>query len=106
MNTPSETVQRITGTYIEDDLSPKPPLFQWIQAECRSGCFSSAITECLKQQPEPLRGDLILVEEVDKEKITLRVPARVVDHESPSTFGLEVLFELNPATLSVKRLTA
>jgi hypothetical protein len=104
MTTPSEIVLQITGAYIEDDLSPKPPLLVWVQAECRNGCFRKTVEECVKKQPEPLRPDLVLVEKVDADKITLRVPGRVNDHESPSTVDMDVRFELNPVTLAVNRI--
>ena len=104
MSTPSEIVQRIAGTYIEDDPTPKFPLIAWIQAECRAGCFHEAIAAFAKQQPEPLRPDLAVVEKVEPEKITLKLPCRLMDNESTSSFSLDVDFELNPATLSVKRV--
>lgn len=104
MITRSEIIQRIIGTYIEDDTAPKPPLFEWIQAECRNGCFKQALESCLKNQPEPLRIDLTLVEKIENEKITVRIPARLLDHENTSTFCTEVMFEINPITLSINRI--
>lgn len=101
---PSEVIQQIVGTYIEDDLAPKPALIAWVQAECRNGCFRQAIAEFVKKQEEPLRADLVLVEKIESEKITLKVPGRLTDHESPPLLGLEVLFELNPVTLSTTRI--
>ena len=101
---PSELVRRIAGTYIEDDPSPKPPLQEWLQIECRTGCFREAIEECARQQAEPLRPDLVLVEKIEPAKITLRLPCRVVDHESTSPFAADVTFELDPMTLRVTRV--
>lgn len=102
--TPSELARQIVGTFIQDDKTPKAPLLEWIQAECRRGCFRQVIEELARQQPEPLRTDLALVEKADPDKITLRLPCRVADHESPSTFEMDVCFELNPLTLNVKRV--
>jgi hypothetical protein len=99
---PSEIVQRIAGTYLEEDTSPKPPLASWIQIECRSGCFQPALEKWAKEQPEPLRIDLAIVEKVEPDKITLRVPGTLLDHESPSRFSVDVTCQLNPLTLTVK----
>jgi hypothetical protein len=104
MLTPSETIQRIAGTFLEDDPNPRPPLVAWIQVECRSGCFKSTLEEWAKNQPEPLRPDLVLVEKVEPEKIVLKMPGRMLDHESTSRFSLEVACELNPITLAVRTL--
>jgi len=104
MTTPSELVRRIVGTYIEEDKTPRPPLLEWLQAECRHGCLKTALEEAIKQQPEPLRLDLAIVEKADPDKVTVRVPCRVVDHESTSTFETDVTFEVNPLSMSVKRL--
>jgi len=101
---PSEIIQRIAGTFIEDDPTPKPPLAAWIQVECRSGCFQDALSKWAKQQPEPLRPDLVVVEKTEPEKITLRMPSVILDHESTSRFSLDVACELNPMTLVVKRI--
>lgn len=101
---PSEVARKIAGTFIEDDTSPKPPLHAWIQSECRNGVFKTTIEDCAREQPEPLRPDLTVVESLDADKITLRLPCRIVDHESPSPCAVDVLFELNPLTLTVKRL--
>lgn len=104
MTTPSETVRKIAGTFIEDDKSSKPPLLDWIQAECRHGCFRRAVEEAVKHHPEPLRPDLVLVESVDPDKIKLKIPCRVADHEGSSTFAMEVEFHLNPVTHCVNRV--
>lgn len=103
-NTASEVVLRITGNFIEDESNPKPPMLEWIQAECRHGCFRETIEKAVRLEPEPLRSDLVIVEKVEPDKITLRIPARVTDHESPSTFSVEGIFELNPVTLSLRRV--
>lgn len=105
MTMPSDTVRKIAGTFIEDDQTVKPPLLDWIQTECRHGCFRRAVEEAVKHHPEPLRPDLVLVESVDPNKITLKIPCRVLDHESPSTFATEIEFELNPVTLCLNRIT-
>lgn len=102
--TPSDTVRRIAGTYIEDDKTVKAPLLDWIQTECRHGCFRRAVEEAVKHHPEPLRSDLVLVENVDPNKITLKIPCIVSDHESPSKFATDVEFELNPVTLCINRV--
>lgn len=104
MITPSEIVQRIAGTYIADDPAPKPPLTAWIQVECRAGYFQEALAKWAKQQAEPLRPDLVVVEKIEPEKITLKMPCLVLDHESTSRFSLDVACELNPMTLNVKRI--
>lgn len=106
MTTPSDTVLRILGGHIEDDSTPKAPLLTWVQAECRTGCFRKVLEDFVKQQPESLRADLILVEKVEADKITLRVPGRINDHESTSAFEFNATMELNPVTLAVKRVEA
>jgi hypothetical protein len=102
--TPSEIARRIAGTYIEDDRSPKPPLSAWIQSECRAGCFREALLEAIKEQDEPLSVELAVVEKIDADKIMVRIPCRVADHESTSTFELDVHFELNPLTQKAQRV--
>lgn len=102
--TPSDLVRQITGHYIADAPAPGTPLIEWVQAECRSGCFKTAIAECVKKQPEPLRADLVIVEKIETNKITLKIPASLTDHESSSAFAVEVMFELNPATACISRL--
>ena len=104
MNIPSDLVQQITGTFIEDDTAPKPPLLDWIQTECRHGCFRQALKTYVESLPEPFRFDLTIVEKAEPEKITLRMPGRFIDHESPSAFAVEGTFELNPVTLTIKRV--
>lgn len=104
MTTPSEEVLRIIGEHIDDDTAAKPATLAWVQAECRTGCFRKVLEEFVKQQPEPLRADLVLVEKVEADKIVLRVPGRMNDHESTSAFEVSALLELNPATLDMKRI--
>jgi len=104
MSTPSDTVRKIAGTFIEDEKVPKPPLLDWIQSECRHGCFRRTVEEAVKHHPEPLRPDLVLVESADPETIKLKIPCRVADHESPSTFAMMVEFHLNPVTHCIKRV--
>lgn len=104
MTTPSDVVRQIAGTYIEDSAPPASPLHRWIQAECRVGAFREAIEKFSAQQPEPLRVDLCQVETVTNDKIILRVPCRLVDHESPSPYATEVQLAINPATLLIERL--
>lgn len=103
-NTPSDVVQKIVGTFIADDPSPRPPLLEWLQSECRSGCFRQVLEDFVKTQPEPLRVDLTLVEKADPDKITVRLPCRVADHESASSFEMDATFEVNPLTMTVKRV--
>lgn len=100
--TPSELVRQIAGTYIKDEKLPVPPLQERIQMECRSGIFSEAIENCAREQPEPLRTDLAVVEKIDPAKITLRLPCRVVDHEG--TFTADVAFELDPLAMRARRI--
>lgn len=100
----SEVVRRIAGTYIADDTAPKPLLVLWLEAECRTGCFREALAEAIQQQSEPLRLDLTLVEKVEMDKITVRIPCRVADHESTSTFAADVVFEVNPVSLKATRI--
>lgn len=104
MTTPSEVARRIAGTFVEDDASPKPALWAWIQAECRTGCFREALETAIKGESEPMRVELTLVEKIDPDKITVRIPCRVADHESTSTFEMDVRFELNPLSLCAKRV--
>ena len=101
---PSELARQIAGTSIADDTTPKPPLVLWIQAECRAGCFKEALEEAAKGQVEPLRVDLALVEKVEMDKVTIMLPGRHADHESPSMFDLEARFELDPLSLAVRRV--
>lgn len=104
MTTPSETARRIAGTFVEDDPAPKAPLAAWIQAECRTGCFRETLLETIQQQDEPLNVELAVVEKIDPDKITVRIPCRVADHESTSTFGLDVFFQINPLTHKAQRV--
>ena len=101
---PSEIARKIAGTYIEDSQEKKPPVFEWVQAECRAGYFRQAIDKFVQSQPEPFRPDLAVVEKLDPDRITFRLPCRVSDHESTSTFAADCLFEINPLTLDMKRL--
>lgn len=104
MNIPSETAQRITGTYIEDSNIPRPPVIQWIESECRQGCYREIVEKFAKEQPEPLRADLVLVDSVTKDRILLTFPGRVLDHESPTRFEISVTAELTPTTGTIVRL--
>jgi hypothetical protein len=101
---PSALVQKIAGTYVADAAPPSDLLWQWIQAECRSGCFRAVLEEAAQREPEPVQVDLVLVERVDPDKIRVKIPCRVADHESRSTFAAEVNFEINPVTLTVTRV--
>jgi hypothetical protein len=105
MTTPSELIQRIAGTYIEDDTTPKPALLSWIQSECRHGCFRTILEEFSKRQAETLRPDLAIVEKAESEKITVRIPGQAIDHEKASPFVVEVTLEINPLTMDVKRVS-
>ncbi len=103
-NTPSELVRQIVGSHIEDDKTTKPPVLEWLQSECRVGSLRHALEECVKAQPEPFRVDLAIVEKADPDKIIVRLPCRVADHESASSFEMDATFEVNPLTMSVKRV--
>jgi hypothetical protein len=101
---PSAAARQIAGTFIEDRREPQPPVMAWIQAECRTGCFAPALKEALQTEPEPLRLELALVERVEPERIVVKIPCRVADHESSGCFSSEVLFELDPSTLRCARI--
>ena len=100
----SKTVLQIAGLYIEDDPSPKPPLITWIQSECREGRFRSPLQLIADSQPEMLRVDLSIVESAEPDKIMVRVPCCVCDHESNHPFPSEVLFKIDPVTLECARV--
>jgi hypothetical protein len=101
---PSDTVLRIAGLYIEDEAAPKPPVLDWIQAECRNGKFTEALHEAAKDQIEMLRVDLAVVESASESEIVVKVPGCVCDHESNHPFPTDVLFSLNPVSRSCTRL--
>ena len=101
---PSETAQRIAGTFIEDDQTPKAPLIEWLQSECRIGRFRKILEEAAAVQDEPLRVDLALIDSVSAECISVKVPCRVSDHESASTFSTDVYFSINPLALRASRV--
>src|SRR5690348_7693804 len=103
MNTPSETIQRVLGTYIEDAPESRPPVIQWIECECRHGCYREIVEKFAKDQPEPLRADLVLVNSVTPEKILLSFPGKILDHESPTRFEISVMAELTPTTCKIVR---
>jgi hypothetical protein len=62
------------------------------------------LDEWAKDQPEPLDVGLLLVEKVESDHILARIPCRLVDHESPHPFGMEVWLKINPLTQAVARI--
>lgn len=103
--TPTDVARQIAGTYIEDETVPGSPLAAWIQAECRAGCFRDVLVEAFASQEEPLRVELALVVKVEPDRIVVRVPCRLVDHENRSPFESDAFFALNPLTQQVERIS-
>jgi hypothetical protein len=97
--------ERIAGLHIPDQApGANPPLYEWIQVECRAGAFRVALDRAVRAQPESLQVDLALVEGVTETSIVVKIPGHICDHEAPSPSPTEVLFELNPLTHAVQRL--
>lgn len=89
---------------MEDDPVPKPPTLAWVQSQCREGLFRHSLDKFIAEQAESMSANLVLVETVEPGRIVGRIPCRVADSESTSTFAMDVQFELNPLTQEIKRL--
>jgi hypothetical protein len=94
----SEIAKKLTGTYIPDDQSPKPPVAAWLQDEVRRGRFSSLVKKFASAQQEALDPSLVQVDAVNESAILCHIPCCVCDRESRSPFRFDVEFELNPLT--------
>lgn len=97
----SETVQKILGIFIEEEVQKKSA-FAWVQDECRRGQFSAAFRRFEKSQVEDLNIDRLVVEDIDN-VVLCRIPGTAVDHEGKSPIRVEVWAELDPVAKKVKR---
>ncbi len=100
----SDQAKKMAGTYVEDDKSPKAPTLSFLQEQCRTGVLRTYVEEFVKAQDEDVDPGLVLVDSFTPELISCRIPGKVADRENTSTFPLEVLFSLNPATGTAVRL--
>lgn len=99
----SKLAQQITGTLIEDEPGPKPPVLAWIQEEMRHGALKPALHRFIKSQPEHLDTNLVLVDTVSADKIICRIPFCICDHENPSPSRSEVVLAVDPVAGTVVR---
>jgi hypothetical protein len=94
----SELAKKVAGTFIADEAVRLPGTLAWLTEECRHGRFAEALGKFCAAQPEMLDARLALVEQVTNDCIQGHIPSRCFDHESASTFPVEVRFSLNPRT--------
>lgn len=100
----SVTAKKAAGTFIHDSIAALPGLQAWITRECRTGALAPAVKRFCEAQPELLEPTLVLVENLAKDSLLCRIPCKVSDCESPSTFDFEVTFQLDPQTGTCRRL--
>jgi hypothetical protein len=100
------TIRKMLGTFIPDeDPSKKSPLLQWTQQECRQGSLAATVKQFVECQAEDLDTRYVLVDSVQADGLLrCRLPAKLTDHESPTSFRLDISFSLNPATKQTIRL--
>jgi hypothetical protein len=99
---PSDQARLVAGTFIEDAAPKLKGLQAWLTEQCRT-TFRGPIAEFAATQEEAPDPNLVLVEGWDETMLHCLLPARVCDHESKSTFLVEVRFKLNPRDLSLRR---
>ena len=95
---PSTTAKKAAGTFIVDSADTLAAPLSWITGECRRGSLSCFVKRFCDEQQEMLDTDLVLAEGMVGNDILCRIPCKVSDYESPSTFDLDVSFRLNPKT--------
>ena len=103
-NEPSDLARAVAGTFLEDAPAPAESVYRWLQEECRSGSFSRAVAAFSEKQEERLQPRLVRVEAITPESITCVVPGRYSDHESTSSYVVEVRCAIDPSTGVVRRL--
>ena len=101
---PSNTARKAAGTFIADSISQLPAVRAWITEECRSGSLAGHVHRFCEEQQEFLDARLTLVESLKDGELVCRIPCKVSDYESPSTFDLDVSFLLNPKTGDCRRI--
>ena len=92
----SSTAKKIAGTFL--DAEKPPPALRWLSEVCRSGSLAKGIHSFIQAQKEPLDIDLLIVDKVTEDRLICRIPTKVADHESTSTFRVDVSFALDPTT--------
>lgn len=102
----SEITKRIAGTYISDSKHKRPPIVAWLEFHCRSGTLKNTVRKFAALQEEPCEPDKVVVELVEADGITCRLPAVAFDHESTHPFRADVTFKINPLTGETKRTTS
>ena len=101
---PSKTAKQAAGTFIADSAPNLPATLAWITNECRQGCLSGYVKRFCEFQQEILDTDLVLVESLHNNELICRIPCKVSDYESPSTFDLVVSFKMDPQTGNCRRI--
>lgn len=100
----SETAKRVAGTHVVDSVKKLKTTLQWATKECRHGSLSGAVVRFCEFQQEILEPGLVLVESIDHDRLRCRIPCKLSDCESPSTFDFEVTFTLDPLTGDCRRV--
>jgi hypothetical protein len=99
----STTARKAAGTFIHDSAEQLPATLAWITQECRHGSLSGHVKRFCEFQQEILDTGLVLAESLKGDEINCRIPCKVSDCESPSTFDFDVCFQLNPKTGECQR---
>jgi len=100
----SEIAQRISGTYISDSKHERPPIISWLEFHCRAGTLRNTVLKFAALQEEQCEPGKVVVELVESDGITCRIPAVAIDHEDSHPFRADVTFKLNPLTGEIKRV--
>jgi hypothetical protein len=94
----SPLAKKAAGTFIQDSADKLPPTLAWATFEARQGTLQRTVQQFCAAQPELLNPALVLVEKLSADCMHCCIPCRCADHESPSTFPVDVRFRLNPRT--------
>lgn len=94
----SDIAKKMTGMFIPDEKTPKPPTAAWVQEELRYGKLHPAVRRFAEAQAEPLDPLLVQVDAVTETAIRCRIPYSACDRESKSPFHYAVEFDLNALT--------
>ena len=86
----SDLAQKAAGTFVEAAPTPESSLLVLLQEDVVSGKYANALSEFCKTLPERPNPRKLCVESVSDKEIVCRIPCRVSDHESLSTFATEV----------------
>lgn len=101
----SPIAKKAAGTFVEDPLPPRlAPLVAWITYEARQGGLRRIVESFCAAQPEHLDPSFVVIEQITEHGLSCRIPCRCADHESLSTFPMDVRFTLDPQTKECVRL--